>query len=80
MTVPGSTSGVQKTVAFVAASEGSIAKEQPPTRPDQRGEALGGRGGACAFSEVALVARVAPQPFPGEVRRNEIIKVIVGLG
>jgi len=80
MTVPGSTSGLQKTVALVAASDGSIAKDQPPTRPDQRGEALGGSGGSIAFSEISLVARVAPQPFPGQVRCNEVIKVVVSLG
>src|SRR5690349_24506784 len=70
MTVPGSTSGVQKTVAFVAASDGSIAKAQPPARPHQHGEALGGSGGSLAFGKVSLVFRVAPQPFPGEVRRE----------
>lgn len=80
MTVPGSTSGVQKTVALVAASDGSIAKEQPPTRPDQRGEALGGSGGSLAFGKISLVLRVAPQPFPRQVRRVEMIEIVVGLG
>lgn len=80
MTVPGSTSGVQKTMALVAASAGSIAKEQPPTRPDQRGEALGGSGGSLAFCKISLVFRVAPQPLPGQVRRVEMIEIIVDLG
>src|SRR5579883_2697306 len=73
MTVPGSMSGAQNTVAAVASSVGSIAKAQPPAPLDDRGKALGGVGGSRAFSEIALIDGVAPQAFPGKVRRDQLI-------
>src|SRR5579885_492790 len=80
MTVPGSTSGAQNTLALVASSAGSIAKAEPPAPLDRRGKALGGVGGARAFSKVPLINGVAPQAFPPKVRRDQVIQVVVDIG
>src|SRR5579883_3675525 len=80
MSVPGSMSGTQNTVAAVASSVGSIAKAQPPAPPDRLGKALGRVGGARAFGKIPLIDSVAPQAFPGKVWREELIQVVVGVG
>src|SRR5581483_4829025 len=80
ITVPGSMSGAQNTVAAVASSAGSIAKAEPPAPLDRRGKAPGGVGGARAFGKIALIDGVAPQAFPGKVRRDQVIQIVVGVG
>lgn len=80
ITVPGSMSGAQNTVAAVASSVGSIAKAEPPAPLDRRGKALGRVGGSRAFGKIALIDGVAPQAFPGKVRRDQVIQIVVGVG
>lgn len=80
MTVPGSASGAQKTVVSVAASDGSIGKVQPPTLAHNHRQSIGITTWMHASSIVLLINVVAPEPFPGEIRRKEIVDVVIGRG
>ena len=77
MTVPGSASGAQNTVVSVALKVGLTRKLQPPAHPHHLRQALTVRVGAFDFSVVALIAGIAAQPFPGEIRGDEIVDKVV---
>ena len=77
-TTPVSTAGHQNTSATEAGSPGRIGKAQPPSTADLIHQINPLRGFSCELRVIMLIFGIAAQAFPAEVRRSQIIKIVVG--